>query len=121
MSLKFLLDENISPKTAKFLVDLGYDVKTLKDFKMTGCENGKVVNLAMKENRTVITLDSTFGYRFYFLNRGKVGIILLRLENLTVENINKILESFLDSLKREGGKFKKNLVIVEEKAYRVIK
>lgn len=119
--MKFLLDENISPRTAKFLKNLGYDAKTLDDFKMLGCENGEVVRLAIKENRIIITLDLTFGYRFYFLNRGKVGMLLLRLDDLTVENVNKVLKSFLELIQKEKRKIEKNLVIVEEEGYRIIK
>lgn len=119
--MKFLLDENISPKTAKFLKNLGYDVKTLKDFGMMGCENGEVVKLAMKDNRIIVTLDLTFGYRSYFLNRGKIGMILLRLDYPTVENVNKALESFLNLIKKEKKKLGKNLVIIEEEGYRIIK
>jgi predicted nuclease of predicted toxin-antitoxin system len=121
LDLKFLLDENISPKTAKFLKSLGYDVKTLFNFKMLGCENGEVANLAMRENRIIITLDLTFAYSFYFMNRGKVGIVLLRLEDLSVENVNKVLKSFLEKIQKEKKKVEKSLVIVEEEGYRIIK
>jgi len=119
--LKFLLDENISPRTAKFLKDLGHDVKVLDDFKMLGCENGEVVNIARKENRIIITLDLTFGYRFYFLNRGRIGILLLRVDDLTVENVNNVLKSFLELIQKEKKKIERSLVIVEEEGYRIIK
>ena len=119
--MKFLLDENISPRTAKFLKNLGHDVKTLNDLKMLGCENGEVVNLAIKENRMIITLDLTFGYRFYFLNRGRIGILLLRVDDLTVENVNNVLKSFLEVIQKEKKKIERSLVIVEEEGYRIIK
>lgn len=119
--MKFLLDENISPATANFLKDLGYNVKSLEDFKMLGCENGEVIKLAIKENRTLITLDMTFGYRFYFLNRGKVGILLLRLKNVTVGNVNQVLKNFLDPLKKEKKRLGKSLIVIEEEGYRIIK
>ena len=119
--MKFLLDENISPKTAKFIKSLDYDVKTLEDFKMIGCENGEVVKLAMKENRMIITLDMEFGYRFYFLNRRKIGMILLRLKDLRVENVNRVLESLFKKIKNEKKRLGKNLIIVEEEGYRIIR
>jgi predicted nuclease of predicted toxin-antitoxin system len=119
--LKFLLDENISPRTAKFLRDLRHDVKTLDDFKMLGCGNGEVVNLAIKDNRIIITLDLTFGYRFYFMNRGKIGILLLRIDDITVENVNKVLKSFLELIQKDKKKIERSLVIVEEEGYRIIK
>lgn len=42
-------------------------------------------------------------------------------KNLTVDNVNKVLSSFLELMKKENKKIEKDLVIVEEEGYRIIK
>jgi hypothetical protein len=39
----FLLDENLSSSTRDFLIGLGYDVKSVADYKMLGCADYNVL------------------------------------------------------------------------------
>lgn len=89
------MDENISPVTADFLRKLGNDVKTVFDLNLGGSEDRQIVKAAIDEGRMIVTLDSSFGYWQFFSNKGKFGIILLRLSDLTVENVNSKLKKIV--------------------------
>lgn len=113
---KFLIDENISPKTLHFLTELKFDVTTLKS---QGITDEEVVAQAIKEERIIITLDLDFGEIFHFHKRGKVGIIVLRVAPPTIENVNTMLKRLLSSV--DIDKHKKSLIIVDWHKYRIRK
>lgn len=112
--VKFLIDENISPKTQKFLAELGFDVTILKT---RGISDEEVVTQAIEQNRVIITLDLDFGEIFHFDERGRVGIIVLRIVPPTVENINAVLERLLSSI--DIDEHEKNLIIVNWNKHRI--
>lgn len=113
---KFLIDENISPKTQQFLTKLGFDVVLLKS---RGITDEKVVTQAMEQERIIITLDLDFGEIFHFHKKGEVGIIVLRMVPPTVENVNTALKRFLSSVDME--KHKRSLIILNKRKYRIRK
>lgn len=119
--MKFLLDANLSPKTADFLRGKGHDVKTLIEGGLGQITDEEVVSLADSEDRVIITHDLDFGEIYYFKESAKVGIIVLRLRNQTVESTNTALENFLKNKKVTEKEIGRSLVIVSETSYRVFK
>jgi predicted nuclease of predicted toxin-antitoxin system len=121
--MKFLLNENISPKTAKFLRLQGFNVKSLIEEKIRRLTDEEVVKLAIKEKRTIITFDKDYSETYYFLFNKKVSIIVLNLVNQTVENVNSILKLFLEAhkLTPKSKKFKNKLIILSEKEEIIVK
>ena len=61
-SVKILSDENISPKVVRALRDLGMDVLDVKEQHWHGKEDQKLMDIAYRDKRFIITHDS--GYRF---------------------------------------------------------
>jgi hypothetical protein len=61
-------------------------------------------------------LDLDFGHAYYFVERGKVSIVVVRAKILLPEKIIKLLAKFLD-LNIEP----KGLVIISEKKFRIIR
>ncbi|MBI4163668.1 MAG: DUF5615 family PIN-like protein [Candidatus Aenigmarchaeota archaeon] len=107
---KFLIDQNISPKTLSFLKDLGFDAKGLADFGLGGKEDEEIFGVAEREGRTVITFDKDFGEIYYFSEGKKVSVIVLYLDDQTHENVNAILKKFLENTDLEP--IKNKLVIL---------
>lgn len=103
----------------KHLEKLGYDVKDLDDFNSRGCDDEEVIELALKEERMIITLDLDFGQTYYFSRINEVGIIVLRVHTPTVKHINQVLENFLRDVELDDKKLSKSLIIVDEKKFRV--
>lgn len=112
--VKFLIDENISPKTQQFLAELGFDANTSK---ARGISDEEVIAQAIEQNRVIITLDLDFGEIFHFHEKGRVGIIVLRIVPPTVENVNAVLKRLLSAVNID--EYEKSLIIVSWNKYRI--
>ena len=73
--MKFLADENIARTIVQQLRKEGFDVKTLQEI---GLSDKKVLELALKEERIILTNDKDFAA--FHRHRKHKGIILLRLK-----------------------------------------
>ena len=51
--MKFLLDENISPKTVKFLKSLGFEAVHVRDVDLRGASDSEVIKFA-RENGLIL-------------------------------------------------------------------
>jgi predicted nuclease of predicted toxin-antitoxin system len=92
---RFLLDANLSPETAAYLRDFGFDAKSLIEEDLGFLEDAAVAALVRKERRTLVTFDLDFGEIYYFSSKKKFGVIVLRLDDQRVESVNEILRQFL--------------------------
>lgn len=77
--MKFLVDEDISPKTALYLSNLGYDIKHLRDVNLKGCKDEEVMRFAKAENRILITMDADFSNVRVYPPGNHPGIVRIRL------------------------------------------
>ena len=94
-SLKFLTDENISPRIVSFLRKKWIDVVDVKEKGWHGNEDKYLMEIANKGKRFILTHDTDFGT--LAINEGVpcYGIIYMRLRNLKVSNVINILEKLL--------------------------
>ena len=115
-SLKFLTDENISPRIMTFLRKKGIDVVDVKEKGWHGNEDKYLMEIANKEKRFILTHDTDFGT--LAINEGVpcYGIIYMRLRNLKVSNVINILEKLLmvDKDIPEGS-----VIVVEDTRLRI--
>ncbi len=122
--MKFLVDADLSPETAAFLRRLSFDAKSLIEMRLGGLEDGEVIQLARKEQRAVITFDLDFGEIFYFSEQKQRGsVIVLRLEDQRIENVNAVLEAFLRRWKDKRtikAAIERKLVILEQDRFRIV-
>ena len=118
---KFLLDENLSQETANFLNALGCDAKIAAQFRLGGAGDQKVADKASETRRVLITLDLDFGEMYYFGTSRKLGVVILRLKDQTVESVNSALKKLLDShlLDKKANRFP--LFVVDEEKIRIRK
>ena len=119
--IKFLFDANLSPESAEFVRSLNYDTTSVLEENLGQISDEKVVKIAKKEKRIIITHDLDFGEIYHFKEEGKIGILVLRLKNQTVEATNDVLEKFLNKKVLEKRKLEKSLIIINEFSYRVYK
>ncbi|MBI4135552.1 DUF5615 family PIN-like protein [Candidatus Uhrbacteria bacterium] len=119
--VKFLLDENLSHETAAYLRTLGYNVHTVKEVGLVHTKDEQVIQYAAANGYLVVTFDVEYGYFFRIMSPHVLGIIVLRLENQTVEFVNAALRRLLDEhiLDEDGNQ--KALIIVDENKIRVRK
>lgn len=109
--MKFLTDENIASSVVKALRDEGYDVKDVKQSQLQGTPDTKLLDIALNEDRIIITHDKDFASVLTQKIRHK-GIILLRLQNQQPENVKKVL---FHALKNAKEKIQNNLAVISEK------
>ena len=94
--MKFLTDENIGLEVTEFLRHLSHNIKSVIQVS-PGLSDVKVLQLAYKEKRILITSDTDFGELIYHRKQPYTGVILLRLEDETNINKIRILKSLLTS------------------------
>ena len=58
--MKLLTNENVAQSVVNKLISLGYDVLDIKTNKLQGITDTKIVNIALQENRVVITHDRDY-------------------------------------------------------------
>ncbi len=117
---KLLLDANLSPETRTYLVEtFGLDVTDLITQRQSALTDEQVVALAKQQQRVIVTFDRDFGEIYHLREGGQIGVIVLRLEDQTVESVNGVLGRFF------AGEAKtidvdRSLVILEESRVRII-
>lgn len=89
-----LLDANLSPETTAFLsTTFGLDVVDLASLGFGALDDDGVVALAKRSGRVLLTFDLDFG-RLYRREGGAIGVVVLRLDDQTVESVNRALNRF---------------------------
>ncbi len=121
--MKFLLDANISSETAEFLRRrFSFDVVALDEIRQDRLNDPDVINLAIQENRIIITQDLDFGELFHQTSLS-FGVIILRLHNQRVPPVNATLEKFFNQTETSLI-FEQNpntLVVIDETSARIRK
>lgn len=93
-NLKFLVDVGVSKKVEDWLRNHGYDVKCVRDMnpRMPDME---ILKIAASDNRMVITMDNDFGELVYNSGLAHTGVLLLRLEDASVDEKVKVIQGIL--------------------------
>ncbi len=90
---RLLLDANLSPETREHLATRhGLDAADLITRRQAGISDAEVVELAKAEGRVIVTFDLDFGEIYHFAERGQIGVIVLRLDDQTVESVDRVLD-----------------------------
>lgn len=92
--MQFLVDECTGAAVTEILRDRGFDVLDAQE-SGPGTEDVDWLNLAVNENRVLITDDKDFGEAVYRDHLPHAGIVLLRLSKSTsttrVEAVERVL------------------------------
>lgn len=115
-SLKLLADENISPRLVDFLRQKGLDVIDVKEKGWQGAEDNYLMDLAVADERYILTHDSDFGTMSLNAGVACYGIIYLRLRDLRISHITGVIEKLL-LLDKEFEK--ETLIVVEDARIRI--
>ncbi len=116
---RFLLDANLSPETAQYLgATLGLDVLDLAGQGLGRLTDGAVVALAQRQQRVIITLDMDFGELYHRRERGRLGVIIHRLRDESIESVNAVLCRFFRGHAAEID-LARSLVVLDEARVRI--
>ncbi len=93
--MKFMLDMGISPKTAVFLRNLGYDAIHLHDLESDRSTDPSVMQMARNEERILLTHDLDFGELIAASGANAPSVIIFRLRNMNPRNVNRFLNGII--------------------------
>ena len=99
--IKFLIDVGVGKKVEDFLNNEGFNIRAIRDINPR-MNDKEVLNLAVLENRILITMDKDFGELVYNSGKHHAGVLILRLEDADgdtkVEVTKKILAEYYDKI-----------------------
>ena len=115
--MRFLADENIFPQVINYLQNLGHDVKSILESGLSQTTDDKIIDLATKEERTIITFDKHFGDILRYPPRNLSGIILIRIRPPLLDDIFFALENLFKNYHADS--FKGKLIVLSKSGYRI--
>lgn len=101
--MKFLTDENISPKVVAYLREHGAEVLDIKECGWQGKTDNEIMEKAFIEERVCLTCDKDFGTLAVYGKKSHYGIVFIRPRNLKPPNIIKLLEKLTKKVEFEEG------------------
>lgn len=102
--MKFIADENLGIKVPDYLKNLGFEIVSVTQIAR-GDPDKKILEMANKQGRILITLDKDFGELVFKEKLIHSGVILLRLKDESVDNKKIVLLKALRSKRSFQGKF----------------
>lgn len=117
-TLRLLLDQMIDCDVAADLRALGHDVYCVGELGMARADDAEIIEVAVRQNRILITLDEDFGdWAILPLNQHP-GVIRIKAHPTTTEMIESVLFPFLKNCRNQD--FLNRLVIVRRSGVRWI-
>jgi predicted nuclease of predicted toxin-antitoxin system len=99
--MRLLADLHVSPKTVKFLRDLGHDVVRVNEILSGTASDHAIVARAEADRRAILTQDLDFSAIIALTGKTAPSVITLRLFSSRIEYVNSILERVLPELEQE--------------------
>jgi predicted nuclease of predicted toxin-antitoxin system len=99
--MRFLTDENISPKVAAYLREHGANVLDVKECGWQGMSDNEILEKALVEKRVCLTCDKDFGTLAVYGKKPYYGIIFVRPRNVKPTNIIKLLGKLIEKVEFE--------------------
>ena len=114
--LRFLTDENVSPRLVIFLREHGHDVQDVKEKGWHGKDDAFLLRKAAKTRRFIISHDRDFGKLAINQRQPCYGVIYLRLRDQRSPNVVRVMQEFLDrDLDIRAG----TLIVIRESQARI--
>lgn len=101
MLIRFLANMNISPETVKSLRGEGWDIIRVSDLLPANASDQKVLELARKEDRVIVTQDLDFSALLALGGYGKPSLISLRLTRSDPGTVSKKLSEIVPGKEKE--------------------
>lgn len=92
--MKFKLDENLSPSLSSVFVAAGHEAHSIVDQSLSGESDARVIDICVREERALVTLDLDFANIQHYPPAHYSGIIVLRLASQS----NRVVESAIGSI-----------------------
>ena len=90
-SLRFLVDECLSPRLCALLIDAGHDAVLAGDRGLLGAPDDAVIRAAFAESRTVVSADTDFGDLLPASAAPYLSVVLFRRQSRIAETQARVL------------------------------
>ena len=111
------MDQNLSPRTTRFLrEELGLNVTDVREVGLAGALDEAIYAFAVREGYILVTSDLDFA-RLYRQGRDLAGLILLRLGSPAIEAVHSILRDFFSRI--ELDRLEGAITVVRSGRYRI--
>lgn len=113
--MKFLADENVPQQSVRLLRQSGFDVKSV-GVEFSGVTDEAVLNLAIREKRTILTFDRDYGELiFKYGYKPGQGVIYYRIFGFKLEEPARLLIKILNA---QGLEFTQRISVIESETIR---
>ncbi len=93
--MRFLADQDVYQTTVKFLKNLGFEVVRVKEVGLSRGLDEELLRYAFKEGLIMVTRDKDFGALVFLGQIENNGVILLRCDPITIDDVHSELAKFL--------------------------
>lgn len=111
--MKFLADEGVDRSVVSGLRNLNFNVLYVIE-EVRSLDDATLLDIALNEERILITRDKDFGELVYRLHKAHSGVILIRLEGHTTEERGAIvchmIQRYADQLPKAFTVIQKSIV-----------
>jgi len=115
--VRFLLDEDLSPRSAEYLRTLGHDAVHVREVGLKGRADQEIVAFARAEGRVLVTRDRDFADIRRYPPGSHGGTLRLKIPHPTAKAINAVLGRLLQRLGPD--ELTHNLVVTDGHRYRI--
>ena len=113
--MNFVVDESSGKSVVEELRRLGHDVISIQE-KFPGLDDPPILDIAVHENRVVVTNDKDFGELVYRSGLPHAGVVLFRLQD---ESAASRVHMMREVLRVCGDKLKDNFIVASESKIRI--
>jgi len=93
--MKFKVDENLPQQVCNVLEEAGHQAVAVHHQHLEGAPDNKIIEICKSEERCLITMDRHFEDLLRYPPGTHYGIIVLRLENLSMSYVLHRIQSIL--------------------------
>jgi predicted nuclease of predicted toxin-antitoxin system len=76
--VKLLVDENLPPRVADLLAEVGHDAVHVRNLDAAGASDPEIIELAIADTRTIVSADTDFGALLAATGATAPSVILVR-------------------------------------------
>lgn len=115
--MQFLADQDVYKMTLSFLANLGHEVIPAKKIGMHRASDRELLKKAKDTGRLLITRDKDYGALVFIERELSGGVILLRSEPATINEVHKTLRRVLQE--NTEKKLQQSFCVVKPYRYRI--
>ena len=113
--MKFLVDENVGFTITNYLLEQGFDVKSVSEL-FPSRDDIFIIKTAYDEGRIIVTNDKDFGYLIFKMQLPPPAIILFRIQD---ESPEEKINAIKNVLQLPEEKIQNHFIVIDEKKIRI--